>query len=46
VVDHTHRLWPHIDAWAGELGLTGPDAVVRVSDSWQDIDEDTQEDGQ
>jgi hypothetical protein len=33
VVDHTHRLWPHIDGWAAELGLTGPDAVVRASSS-------------
>lgn len=30
VIDHTHRMWPHIDSWAAELGLTGPDAVVRV----------------
>ena len=21
-----HRLWPHIQGWAAELGLTGPDA--------------------
>jgi hypothetical protein len=27
-----HRLWPHIDRWAAELGLTGPDAVVRASE--------------
>ena len=26
------RRWPHIDAWAHELGLTGPDAVVRTSE--------------
>jgi hypothetical protein len=31
VIDYTHRLWPHIDGWAAELGLTGPDAVVRAS---------------
>lgn len=29
--DHTHRMWLHINQWADELGLTGPDAVVRVS---------------
>ncbi len=46
VVDHTHQLWPHIDGWASELGLTGPDAVVRASRSPRDIDEDTKEDGQ
>jgi hypothetical protein len=26
-----HRLWPHIQGWAAELGLTGPDAVVAIS---------------
>ena len=26
-----HRLWPHIESWAAELGLTGSDAVNRVS---------------
>ncbi len=26
------RRWPHIDAWAAELGLTGSDAVVRTSE--------------
>jgi hypothetical protein len=26
-----HRLWPHIESWAAELGLTGHDAVNRVS---------------
>src|SRR6266511_1986933 len=36
VVDHTHRLWPHVDAWAAELGLTGPDAVVRASEPAHD----------
>jgi hypothetical protein len=25
-----HRLWRHIQGWAAELGLTGPDAVARV----------------
>ena len=29
---HGHRLWPFIDSWAAELGLTGPDAVVRASE--------------
>src|SRR5918995_74493 len=27
-----HPMWPHIDGWAAELGLSGPDAAVRVSD--------------
>ena len=26
------RRWPHIDGWAAELGLAGPDAVVRASE--------------
>ena len=26
-----HRLWPFIEGWAAELGLTGHDAVNRVS---------------
>lgn len=24
------RRWPHIDGWAAELGLAGPDAVVQA----------------
>jgi hypothetical protein len=26
-----HRLWPHIQNWAAELGLTGPDAITRIA---------------
>ncbi len=26
-----HRLWPHIQGWAGELGLTAPEAIARVA---------------
>jgi hypothetical protein len=26
-----HRLWPHIQGWAEELGLTTPDAIDRIS---------------
>jgi hypothetical protein len=26
-----HRIWPAIQSWAEELGLTAPDAVARVS---------------
>lgn len=25
-------IWPHLDDWAAELGLSGPDAVVRASE--------------
>ena len=30
-LNERHRLWPHIEGWAAELGLTGSDAVDRVS---------------
>ena len=30
-LNERHRLWPHIEGWAAELGLTGSDAVNRVS---------------
>jgi len=26
-----HRLWPHIQNWAGELSLTAPEAIARAS---------------
>jgi hypothetical protein len=26
-----HQLWPHIQSWAGELGLTAPEAIARAS---------------
>ena len=26
-----HRLWPHIQGWAEELGLTAPDAIARIA---------------
>ena len=26
-----HRLWPHIEGWAAELGLTAPDALAQAS---------------
>jgi hypothetical protein len=26
-----HRLWPHIQGWAAELGLTAPDALTRIT---------------
>ena len=31
------RLWPHIQGWAAELGLTGPDAIARASQPPSDI---------
>jgi len=30
-LNERHRLWPHFEAWEAELGLTGHDAVNRVS---------------
>jgi hypothetical protein len=33
-----HRLWPHIQGWAGELGLTAPDAIARATQPPSDID--------
>jgi hypothetical protein len=30
-LNERHRLWPFIENWAAELGLTGLDAVNRVS---------------
>ena len=32
-----HQLWPHIQGWAGELGLTAPDAITRASQPPSDI---------
>ena len=32
-----HRLWPHIQSWAQELGLTAPDAIAQASDRPSDI---------
>jgi hypothetical protein len=32
-----HRLWPHIQSWAAELGLTAPDAIARASQPPGDI---------
>ena len=32
-----HRLWPHIQSWAEELGLTAPDAIAQASQPPSDI---------
>ncbi len=32
-----HRLGPHIESWAAELGLTGSDAIARASQPPGDI---------
>ncbi len=36
-LDECHRLWPHIQSWAAELGLTGPEAVAAASQPPSDI---------
>ena len=33
-----HRLWPHIQSWAQELGLTAPDAIARAAQPPDGID--------
>ena len=30
-LDEQHHLWPFIQGWAAELGLTGPDAIARAT---------------
>ena len=30
-LDERHQLWPFIQGWAAELGLTGPDAINQAS---------------
>ena len=32
-----HRLWPHIQGWAEELGLTAPDAITQATQPPCDI---------
>jgi hypothetical protein len=32
-----HRLWPHIQGWAAELGLTDPDAIAPASPPPRDL---------
>jgi hypothetical protein len=33
----SHRLWPHIQSWAEELGLTAPDAIAQATQPPRDI---------
>ena len=33
-----HRLWPHIQSWAQELGLTAPDAIAQATKPPDGID--------
>jgi len=40
-----HRLWPHIEGWAAELGLTGTDAIARISQPPRDHAPQEERDG-
>jgi hypothetical protein len=40
-----HRLWPHIQGWAAELGLTAPDAVAATSQPSGDLNREHGLDG-
>jgi hypothetical protein len=44
-VREDHRLWPHIQSWAAELGLTGPEAVEAASQPPGDLDREHESDG-
>jgi hypothetical protein len=32
-----HRLWPFVQSWAAELGLTAPDAIAKTSQPPSDL---------
>ena len=38
-----HRLWPHIQSCAAELGLTGPEAVAAASQPPSDINRECEQ---
>ena len=40
-----HRLWPHIQGWAAELGLTGHEAVSAASQPPGDINREHEQPG-
>ena len=40
-----HRLWPQIQGWAAELGLTGTDAVAAISQPPGDPSREREPDG-
>jgi hypothetical protein len=33
-----HRLWPHLQTWAEQLGLTGPDAIAQAAQPPRGLD--------
>jgi len=36
-IQEGHRLWPYVQSWAGEVGLTAPEAIARASQPPGDI---------
>jgi hypothetical protein len=42
-VNEGHRLWPHIQGWAGELGLTAPDAIAKTSQPPSDLNREQEQ---
>ena len=38
-----HRLWPHIQSWAEELGLTGPEAIAKAAQPPGDINREQEQ---
>ena len=40
-----HRIWPHIQGWAAELGLNGPEAIAAASQPPDDIHHDHEHPG-
>jgi hypothetical protein len=41
-----HRLWPFVQGWAEELGLTAPDAIARASQPPSDLNRQHEPAGQ
>jgi hypothetical protein len=39
-IDTGHWLWLHIERWAAELALTGPEALTKIANppNWEDVD--------
>ena len=35
---HGHRLWPVVERWAADLGLTGSDAITQAAQPSSDTD--------
>src|SRR5450432_1923001 len=40
-----HRLWPAVQSWSAEVGLTGPDAIAQASRPSRDADRQPQPPG-